>query len=98
MPKSVLESIDKKIPFASARNLYNSLQNNSKNVLQKPRNLQQLYSRHHLQKQRKLDDQSKGYMKNYVDEILEVIDMVQNHQFVQKVWHGKDVALVHIIC
>ena len=95
-PKSVLESIDEKIPFASARNLYDSLQNNSKNVLQKPRNLQQLYSRHHLQKQTKLDDQSKGYMKNYADEILEVINMAQNHEFVQKVWHGKDVP-IHVI-
>ena len=28
-PKSLLKSIDEKIPFASARNLYDSLQNNS---------------------------------------------------------------------
>ena len=92
--EKTMESVKDKVLFATGRKLYDALQTDNNNLLDKPRDLRLIYNAKSNQAKKKLNDlhtkQRLTYGKTYGDEILQVINMAQTHEFVQRVNHGKN--------
>nr|XP_039265772.1 uncharacterized protein LOC120341348 [Styela clava] len=81
-----MENIISKCECVTAKKLYVNLQQHAEENL---RNLRQIENARFNQKKKKQGAGIKIYHKNYADEILEVINMAQTNEFVQKVTHSK---------
>ena len=90
--KETMEEIGADVLTTSSRNLYNEMQVSSTNLLQKPRNLKQLYNKKYNVKRNKSgsDNGKNVYNQTFADELLKLISMTQTHPFVQKIFHGKN--------
>ena len=84
--EKTMESVKDKVLFATGRKLYDALQTDNNNLLDKPRDLRLIYNATSNQAKKKLHDlhtqQGLTYGKTYGDEILQVINMAQTHEFV----------------
>lgn len=85
--QSTFDKIDSQLGKSKPKKIFDQLQTEAKSeILMSPRNLTQLYNR----KRKNFSQDNYSYCRSYPDEILETINMLPTHPFVQKLTHGKN--------
>ena len=86
--EELIQNILKKCEFVPGKQLYDDLQN-ADNSTDLPRNPQQIYNMKYHHKNRK----ETPYRSNFADEVLEVINISRDSNFIKKIVHLKDQSI-----
>ena len=84
----ILEEVKKRVQQGvSSKQIYTEMQNEY-DIFEGPRTLDQVHKQRHFNKIRNLEKNKIN--KNYEEQIIEIVNMAQTHEFVKKVSHGKN--------